>query len=202
MADWERMPAELLLKISGFCSHPPAILGVCKAWKEGLEGVVTALKVKPALPLNLAARFQSLTTLDLKQCNSVTPAALKSLGGLPRFSLSLSIGPECPIAAIAETLRGIKLETLLLSSTGHYGKLPDAKFWLLEGLPVSVMKFHRMDVSDFGIAALRGMPLKDLWLGGNFTDDGIVVGPRGMQLTDLDLSECVLCTCEYGQGPL
>lgn len=192
MSDWEGLPAELLLKIAGFCSHPTALLGVCKAWKVGLEGVVTSLRVKPILPLDLAARFHSLTALDLQEChNSVTPAALESLEDLRNVSLSLAVGAEILTPALMVALRKLNLKTLLLFPNGTWAPITDAHFWLLEGLPVSVMNVSPMRISDFGMAALRGMPMVDIRLTGTLTDAGLIAALQGMQLTELSLSECV-----------
>lgn len=183
MADWEGLPAELLLRIAGFCSFPTALLGVCKTWREGLESCVTSLKVRPILALNLAARFHSLTDLDLRGCHYISPAAMETLGPLPRvsFTLPLQTGDCTPAMAVA--LRGLGLERLLL--TYRFGgddyeslRFSDSHLWVLEGLPISKM-FLLMNASDFGMAALRGMPMQDLYLDGSFSDVGLCRRPRG-----------------------
>lgn len=188
MAKWEGLPADLLLKIAGFCAYPTELLGVCKTWKEGLEGCTTSLKVLPSLPPNLTARFHSLATLDLKRCYTVTPAALESLGPLPCVSLSLAVESEDLTPAMTAALRGLGLKRLLLDGGWSDEQITDSQLWLLEGLPISVLRYCHMDISDFGLVALRGMPMTDLWLEGSLSDAGLTIALRGMPLTILDLS--------------
>lgn len=192
MADWEGLPSELLLKIAGLCPNPAELLGVCKTWKEGLEGCITSLEVQPSLPLNLAARFPSLTFVDLKYCIGVTPEVLsQSLGALSKVTLSLNVVPEDITPAMAAALRALELHRLHVTSpfSNYIGFYVDSTLSLLEGLPISKLELDNMRVSDNGMAALRGMPLVELWLGGSFLDSGLAIALEGKALTSLAMFE-------------
>lgn len=92
---WKDLPSELLLKVASFCVKPNA-LKVCHAWKTGLETVTTQLIIRESdLPLNLASRFQSLTSLDLHHFGgpfgrpgeyNITAQGLEALRDLPQLS--------------------------------------------------------------------------------------------------------------------
>lgn len=194
-AGWEDLPSELLHAVAELCQNPVVLLGVCRAWKVGLEGCVTSLKVKPAMPVkhnrSLALRFHSLTALDLQGCEDIYVALLIPLKALKLSSLSLSLARHEITPNLATTLGGLGLEKILLTSRPtSYEAIQDAHLQLLRGLPISLMHLC-MNVSDVGVTALHGMPMVDLMLRGTFTNGGLGIGLRGMSLTYLDLAWCV-----------
>lgn len=197
MAGWADLPTELLQKIALSPADASMLRGVCKTWKEGLEGAATTLQINGVsanLPYNLCARFPSLTALDIENCHRIHPAALMKLEPLPLASLTVSLPMTYFNKNRADSLMGLGLAELhLLTPNPDYYQselLVDDQLWLLEGLPTKTMMLGYANVSNFGVAALRGMPIAKLDLSNcNITDSGLLAGLRGMPLSHLNLAK-------------
>lgn len=199
MAGWADLPPELLQKIALTPADASMLRGVCKAWKEGLEGTATTLQINgfSGLPSTLAARFPCLTALDLERCYIVSAIDLRNLEPLPLSSLTLGLPITLFSKRRADDLIALSLARLHLLSPDpeyyHREPLADDNLWLLKELPINTLMLGYANVSDCGIAALHGMPIAKLDLSNsNITDSGLLAGLRGMPLSYLSLAGCVI----------
>lgn len=158
--------------------------GASKTWKGILESGTTELAIcESELPLDLAMRFQSLTSLDLTQCTSVTPEGLERLEAMPLEILALRIGPEpaafepgpqglawykraeAPIEVsrgLARAIRGLSFSRLdlVLGSRGaqSYKYIQE---WLqcFAGLPVVFLELEKVAIVPNSVEPIRDMSL-------------------------------------------
>lgn len=206
MAGWAGLPSELLFKIQ-YCSSVD-LRGVCRTWKDGLEGGATSLTVRgPSTPMSLAQRFHSLANLDLSLCGLVTHEFLRSLEALPLSSLDLRVDISVLTAEIVDALRlvlplgelRLHLKTPWAGAELQVNQTTNINMWLLEGLPVTHMTLVYTGISDLGLAAMRGLPIATLCIHtlyrNTISDAGMLVGLQGMPLSTLDLSGYVSTTC-------
>lgn len=204
--NWEDLPVELLRKILLSCPDTAAMRAVSRTWKRGLEATCAklyCLGLSPPLPMNLPARFQSLTSLSFWHA-TIAPSAteLKILLDLPLLrSLDLRLAMDELTKELSEVLHGLQLSCLSLElGSPEDDDLGCSNTWvgLLEGLPIQYFLLFGANTSAEGLESLREMPLATLCLGGRPPEGsewadvlGIV---RGNPLETLNLMGCVLDT--------
>lgn len=213
--NWKDLPADLLCRIVTSQDFPCYEKGcrrkmrsVCSDWRTGLDSIALVLKPESALvplPLNLAQRFPSITTLH--SYNISSQDWFQDLAGLPLTDLSMSMDMDDVTPANMAVLRGLPLTRLdlrgvELSQANPEQVLTDDRLKAFEGLPLVNLYlsgwtgngryFRRVSFTDAGLQHLRGMPLKSLTLGAGvpLTDAGFEVLRGNTTLTSLKLYRC------------
>lgn len=192
-ANWNELPADLLLKIATCVAGTAGMRGACRSWRTGLEAVATKLKIKGSnLPLSIDLRFSSLTTLDLQDCSLVTAEGLWALQNLRSLtSLSLKMDTEDFNEPFLGGLRGISsLTELDLDLTSiEDPDFTDERLKMLHGLPVIPIRLDFTGLENppsrallLGLPALRSLTLHECW-----TDD--LEALKGLQLETLKIGE-------------
>lgn len=187
---WEELPAELLLKIAHSCSGTSGMRGACRAWRTGLESVITKLCIEswPAkLSSQLACRFPLLECFEVLS-HLYVPKKLDALRDLSLSRLALKVPSRLSdrkLQHIFDKLRELRVDELVLWEKGFPVK--EDILSRLHGLPI-----FRLDVkgiTDSGLLKIRTLPLTSLRLCDgseekmNINDSGLV-SLRGMRLRE------------------
>lgn len=208
LPDWDQLLPDLLLKIASY-GVTNEMRGASKTWRFCLESCITALAIRRSrLPLNLATRFLSLTSLDLTKCTLVTPKRLQALEALPLTSLALRVKPDSEgvptvdfSRGLVEALMGLNLAQLKL----HLGSEETSTRcyvidWLecFSDLPVVSLHLEKMEMYPIFMQSILSMPkLIEFTLSGenhvgrflNERRDYVLHFLQGKSLTALNLED-------------
>lgn len=156
------------------------------------EGIFRGESVSDAGMAGLRGKPLEKLSLEVGESEfNITPAGWAVFRGMPLKSLSLNGEIRISDETLA-ALQGAPLEFLSANGYGFEGNVTDVGMAHLKGMPLTHLDVRAV-ITDQGFACLGGLPLTFLHLGYGgegsepISDQGFIAGLRGKRLVDLQI---------------